>query len=394
MANDRLHQLRHLFADTLGIPFTAGNTLESLVNGDQIFPAMLDAVRDANQSVEFLTFVYWTGDVAEAFARAFADAAQRGVEVRVLLDAFGAKTMDDALIDRMQEAGCDVAWFRPLSRLKVWQNDHRTHRKVLVVDNEVAFTGGVGIAEEWEGDAHDPTEWRDTHFRVTGPAVAGMRSAFLGNWLEADQSLPDDTTAFAPDHFEAHQLDPDTTRGLVQTVRSTASVKWSDVFLLQRLAIGAAQQKLHITTAYFVPHADTVRLLADAARRGVDVHILMPGPHTDERLCHLAGQDTFQTLLDAGVHLHVFQPTMIHAKIITVDGLLALIGSANFNQRSAQKDDEFCLTVLDPPLVDELDQHFAHDLTRAQRVDAADWNDRSWWQRTKEKLVRPLRGEL
>ena len=389
---DRLHELRRVFADTLGVPFTAGNRIEPLVNGDQIFPAMLEAIDQARHTVEFLTFVYWTGDVAQRFAHAFSQAAGRGVTVRILLDAFGCKTMDDSLIDQMQDAGCHVVWFRPLARFKLWNDDHRTHRKVLVVDNQTAFTGGVGIAAEWEGDARDPGEWRDTHFRLTGPAVAGVRSAFLGNWLEADQPLPD--------HPEARDADADNTPvhqacgGLVQTVRSTASIKWSDAYLLQHLAIRSARQTLHITTAYFVPHQNHVDLLGDAARRGVDVHILMPGPHTDERLCRLAGEDTYRPLLDAGVHLHVYQPTMIHAKIITVDRQLALLGSANFNQRSAQKDDEVCLTVLDPPLVQTLDDHFRHDLTRAEPIDPTRWKKRSAWQRAKETLTRPLRNEL
>ena len=391
---DRLHQLRRTFADALGIPFTAGNRVEPLVNGDRIFPAMLEAIDAAQHTVEFLTFVYWTGDIAERFAAALSAAAERGVTVRILLDAFGCQTMDDALTDQMRDAGCRVVWFRPLARLKLWNDDHRTHRKVLVVDHRVAFTGGVGIAAEWEGDARDENEWRDTHFRVTGPAVAGVRSAFLGNWLEADQPLPEDAVDQGSDADDAREPAPRATGGLVQTVRSTASIKWSDAYLLQRLAIRAARQTLHITTAYFVPHADLVDLLAEAAGRGVDVHILMPGPHTDERLCRLAGEDAYRPLLDAGVHLHVYQPTMIHAKIITVDAQLALLGSANFNQRSAQKDDEICLTVLDPPLARELDEHFRHDLTRAQPMDLQNWKKRSVWQRAKEKFTRPLRGEL
>ncbi len=392
--SDRIPELRRVFADNLGIPFTSGNRIKALVNGREIFPAMLSAIDQARESVEFLTFVYWTGDVAEQFAEAFSRAARRGVRVRVLLDAFGSKTMDHQLIERMRDAGATVVWFRPLARLKLWKNDHRTHRKVMVVDRQTAFTGGVGIAQEWEGDARNPDEWRDTHFRFTGPAVVGLRSAFLGNWLEADQPLPDD--AFTPHDEGRHSTaDPDdATGGLVQTVRSTASIKWSDAHLLQRLAIRSAQKQLHITTAYFVPHPQIVDLLVDAAGRGVEVHLLMPGPHTDERLCRLAGEDAYQPLLDAGVRLHVYQPTMIHAKIITVDSTLSLLGMRNFNQRSTQKDDEVCLTVLDPPLARTLDQHFAHDLTRAHQPDADTWSSRSLLQRLREKLTRPLRSEL
>lgn len=383
------------FTDAFGIPFTTGNRVEALVNGDAIFPALLDAIEQAEVCVEFLTYVYWTGDIAERFAKSLADAARRGVTVRVLLDAFGCASMDKSLTDEMQAAGVRVAWFRPLRRLKLWKNDHRTHRKVLVVDREIAFTGGVGIAAEWTGDAQDPDHWRDTHFQITGSAVAGLRAAFLGNWVEADQPLPDDIVPHADaDPAPAATTAPPAGDAVVQVVRSTASIRWSDAFLLQQLVIRAAQTKLHITTAYFVPHATSLELLTAAAERGVEVHVLLPGPHTDERLCRLAGQDAYRPLLDAGVRLHAYQPTMLHAKIITADGRLALLGSANFNHRSAQKDDEVCLTVVDQQLVASLDRHFAHDLTRARAIDLDEWKSRGPAQRLKEKLVRPFRREL
>lgn len=381
------------FTDAFGIPFTTGNRVEPLVNGDEIFPALFDAVEQAEECVEFLTFVYWTGEVAQRFAKTLADAARRGVTVRVLLDAFGSSSMDSRLTDDMETAGVEVVWFRPLLRLKFWKNDHRTHRKVLVVDKKTAFTGGVGIAEEWTGNAQDPDHWRDTHFRLTGPAVAGLRAAFLGNWVEAGQSMPDDTVPHAEPDFQPATALPDGDTA-IQVVRSTASIRWSDAFLLQQLAIRTAQTKLHITTAYFVPHEQTIQLLVDAAQRGIDVHVLMPGPHTDERLCRLAGQDTYRPLLDGGVKLHIYQPTMLHAKTITADGRLALLGSANFNQRSAQKDDEVCLTVVDEHLVAQLDQHFAQDLTRSKSIDLDTWHSRSTLQRVKEKFVRPFRREL
>ena len=398
-AEASIDELRRDFTHTMGVPFTAGNQLEPLLNGDQIFPAMLEAIEQAQHTIEFLTFVYWTGDIAETFAHALSDAAKRGVEVRVLLDAFGAAAMDHQLIDEMEEAGADVVWFRPMRRLKFWMVDHRTHRKVLICDGKVGFTGGVGIAAEWEGDARDENEWRDTHFRITGPALAGLRSAFLGNWVEADQPLPDDTTPDDQTHPEAAEHDAapaaaDVETGLVQVIRSTASIKWSDAYLLHRLVLRAARQKINITTAYFVPHPTTVELLCDTAERGVEIHILLPGPHTDEKLCRLAGEDAYQPLLDAGISIHVFQPTMLHAKIITVDGKLAVLGSANFNQRSMQKDDEICLTVLDQPLVKQLDDHFDHDLTRAEPIDLAQWRKRSVWQRAKESAVRLVRPEL
>jgi cardiolipin synthase len=394
-----IQRLRYAFEATLGIPFTSGNRIEPLVNGDEIFPAMLEAIEQAEQTIDFLTFVYWTGDIAERFAEAFAQAAERGCEVKVLLDAFGARPMDRTLIDRMTEAGCSISWFRPLRRLKFWKIDHRTHRKVLICDQRVGFTGGVGIAEEWEGDAGRPEDWRDTHFRITGPAVLGLRSGFLGNWVEAGNNLPSidvpgSEGGEAGDDAEDKAGDDGPGEALVQTVRSTASIKWADAFLLMRLAIRQARSKLKITTAYFVPHEHAVELLCDAAERGVDVEILLPGPHTDERLCRLAGQDRYAPLLEAGGKIYQFQPTMLHAKVLTVDGVLALIGSANFNHRSIQKDDELSLTVLDTDLVEQLDKHFELDRDRSKPIDPQAWQDRGLWQRSKETATRLIRGEL
>ncbi len=397
--SDLTRRLRYAFEATLGIPFTSGNRVEPLVNGDAIFPAMLEAIENAEQTVDFLTFVYWTGDIAERFADALSAAARRGATVRVLLDAYGARPMKLELHEAMREAGCEVCWFRPMARLKFWEMDHRTHRKVLICDQRVGFTGGVGIAREWEGDAAGPGDWRDTHFRITGPAVLGLRSAFIGNWVEAGNPLPDIDVPDSEGGESEHDKDDTGGTGgpgdaLVQTVRSTASIKWADAFLLMRLAIRQARERLHITTAYFVPDDIVVDLLCDAARRGVDVAVIVPGPYTDQRMCRLAGQDRYQPLLDAGVRLHQFQPTMIHAKIITVDSTLIMIGSANFNSRSIQKDDEVCLTVLDPGLASTLDGHFDHDLSRSEAVDPARWESRGLWQRIKEKSTGLIRGEL
>ena len=398
-AADTSRRLRYAFEATLGIPFTEGNRVEALRNGEEIFPAMLEAIDKAEHTVDFLTFVYWTGDIAQRFAAALSAAAGRGVKVKVLLDSYGAKPMDHQLLDEMRSAGCTVCWFRPMARIKFWQMDHRTHRKVLIADQRVGFTGGVGIAAEWEGDARNPDEWRDTHFRITGPAVLGLRSAFIGNWTEAGNPLPD--VSVPGSEGGSAEGDPDDRGGgdgpgdaLVQTVRSTASIKWADAFLLMRLAIHEARERLRITTAYFVPDDIAVDLLCEAAGRGVDVQVIVPGPHTDERLCRLAGEEKYQPLLDAGVRLYHFQPAMIHAKVITVDRTLSLIGSANFNSRSIQKDDEVCLSVLDPRLTKTLDEHFDHDRSRSEAINPAQWRDRGIWQRTKEKLTRLVRGEL
>eukprot|EP00579_Thalassiosira_antarctica_P024091 CAMPEP_0201983240 /NCGR_PEP_ID=MMETSP0904-20121228/79643_1 /ASSEMBLY_ACC=CAM_ASM_000553 /TAXON_ID=420261 /ORGANISM="Thalassiosira antarctica, Strain CCMP982" /LENGTH=206 /DNA_ID=CAMNT_0048536305 /DNA_START=19 /DNA_END=635 /DNA_ORIENTATION=- len=174
---------------TIGVPFTEGNSVNILKNGNEIFPAMLKAISEAQETISFLTFVYWQGDIADEFAEFFSKKAKEGVQVKVLLDSYGAFPMRKELVDFMKESGVEVVWFRPLSRWKIWKMDNRTHRKVLICDGKIAFTGGVGIAEEWNGNAGNKNEWRDTHFKVEGPAVEGIKAAFIENWIEAGNEL-------------------------------------------------------------------------------------------------------------------------------------------------------------------------------------------------------------
>src|SRR5680860_2815 len=221
-------QYRHVLENALGVPFTEHNKVEVLVNGDEIFPAMLKAINNAERQIDFLTFVYWTGEAAENFAHALAKKAKEGLKVRVILDCYGAAFMGDGLADLMIEAGVDVTWFRPMAQWKIWKSDNRTHRKVLICDGKEAFTGGVGIAEEWEGDARDPSEWRETHFKIQGKAVSGLQAAFMENWVESQGFLP-----IEPD-WENDPIEPSSENNnvLIQVIRTSASVRWSDIVML------------------------------------------------------------------------------------------------------------------------------------------------------------------
>ena len=368
----------------LGIPFTGGNSVRVLRNGVEIFPAMLAAIRGARQSIEFLTFVYWTGDIAVKFATALAERASAGVSVRIILDAIGAAPMDRSLVRLMQNAGVRIVWFRKPFRWKLWQIDHRTHRKVLVVDGRIGFTGGVGIAEEWEGDARNHCEWRDTHFEVRGPAVHGLRGAFIDNWVEADQPLGPVEVATPEEHGSA----------LVQVMKGSAAVNWSAIATLFHTLLTMARHRLRIATAYFVPDGMMVRLLVQAARRGVDVEILIPGPHMDERLAELAQEHTYIPMIEAGVRIFTFQPSMMHAKILTVDGRLAAVGSANFNQRSMSKDDELAMLVMDPGVLATLDRQFDEDLERSLELDAGRLRHRGPLRKLESRFVSLFRNEM
>ena len=382
----RTARIRRRLERLIGIAATEGNALVPLRNGDEIFAGMLGAIRAAEHTVDMMTFVYWKGDIAREFAQALAERARAGVRVRLLLDGFGSRLIEAEQLEAMERAGVSVAWFRRPIRLSPLKQNHRCHRKVLVVDEEVAFTGGVGIAEEWCGDARNPNEWRDTHVEVRGPAVDGIAAAFAQNWAECHDDLFDER-----DRFIEHPRQGD---AIVQVVRGSASIGWQDMQTLIRVMIESAEERFRLATAYFSPDAYFIELLCAAARRGVEVEIVLPGPHTDKRVCQLAGQHFYEDLLACGVKIHQYQPTMMHAKVITVDRIAALIGSTNYNRRSLDHDEEVMLAVLDPVFTAKLDEHFEADVEASDLIRPGRWKRRSALQRARELAVQPIRRFL
>ncbi|MFM9588230.1 phospholipase D-like domain-containing protein [Streptomyces scabiei] len=382
----RVTRIRRRLERLIGVAATEGNALTALRNGDEIFAAMLTAIHRAEHTVDMMTFVYWRGDIARAFAEALAERARAGVRVRLLLDGFGSRLIETEQLETMERAGVQVAWFRKPLYLSPLKQNHRCHRKVLVVDEEIAFTGGVGIAQEWCGDARDETEWRDTHVEVRGPAVDGVAAAFAQNWAECHDELFDER-----DRFIEHRPQGD---AIVQVVRGSASIGWQDMQTLIRVMLESAEERFRLATAYFSPDVYFVGLLCAAARRGVRVEILLPGPHTDKRVCQLAGQHHYEELVACGVKIYQYQPTMMHAKVITVDGVAALIGSTNFNRRSLDHDEEIMLAVLDDAFTSTLDDHFDADVQVSEPVRAGRWKRRSVVQRAREMAVQPIRRFL
>ncbi|MGH2899445.1 MAG: phospholipase D-like domain-containing protein, partial [Solirubrobacteraceae bacterium] len=295
--------------------------------------------------------------------------------------------MDRALIRAMEQGGVTFAYFRPPKPYAVRRLNNRTHRKLLIVDGEVGMTGGVGIADQWTGDAQDPDHWRDTHVRVRGPVVRGLQGAFAENWLEATGDV-----LVGESYLPA--LEPVSDAGAMQVVRSTAEVGDTNVEALYFLAIACARERLHLTSAYFAPRPAFVEALTDAAGRGVDVRILVPGPHIDKAVVRQAGRAVYARLLAAGVEVFEFSPTMIHAKTLTIDGAWSSVGSVNFDNRSFQLQDEATLCVCSRDFAGELDAQFERDLERAERIEPARWNRRGPLNRVSEAVTKIARREL
>lgn len=379
-------EMRRRLEALIGAAATEGNELTVLRNGDEIFPAMLDAIASARRTIDFMTYVYWKGEIAEEFAEAFSERARARVRVRVLIDAVGGSKVEKHLVDEMSAAGVDVEWFRKPWLKSPFKQNHRCHRKVLIVDEEIGFTGGVGIAQEWCGDARNEDEWRDTHVRVRGPAVDGLAAGFSQNWAEEGRVMMD-----GHDTFPSHEQGGTST---VQIVRGSASIGWDDMQSLFHIALTSAQERIRIATAYFAPSQDFTDLLCQKARDEVLVQVLLPGPGADKRVCQLASESVYAELVDSGVEVWNFQPTMLHAKVLTIDGILAVVGSSNFNRRSMDHDEEIAMAVLDSDVVKQLDEHYDEDLKRSAEIDLERWRNRSVPQRTVEAAVQPIRRWL
>jgi cardiolipin synthase len=306
----------------------------------------------------------------------------------VLIDAVGGLRMDRGLVRQMEQAGVRVHHFRPPKPYAVRRLPNRTHRKLLVVDGAVGMTGGVGIAEEWTGDAQDPDHWRDTHVRVHGPVVRGLQGAFIENWLEATGQVL---------AGEAHlpELTPLDGGRPMQVMRSSAGVGDSNAEALYFLAIAAAKRSIDLTSAYFAPRPAFTEALARAAsERGVRIRILVPGPHIDKQVVRVAGRSSYAPLLEAGVELFEYQPTMLHAKALAVDGAWASVGSVNFDNRSFQLHDEATLLVQSERFTGELVAAFEGDLERAEPIDPDRWSERGLGERAAQVTSRLGRREL
>lgn len=391
------HEIQHLYPagdpqfarslDTLlGPPSLTGNRVTTLVNGEQIFPAMLDAIRGATRTVTFETFIYWSGSIGKEFAGALIDRARAGVKVHVLLDWVGTGKMDASTLSQMEQAGIQVVKYHPLHWYNLGRLNNRTHRKLLVVDGSTGFTGGVGIADNWLGHAQDPDHWRDSHFRLEGPTVAQMQAAFVDNWIEATGVVLHGNAYFP-------ELKPVGTQR-AQMFKSSANEASESVRLMYLLSIASAEESVRIANAYFVPDTLAVDTLVAARRRGVTVEIIVPGRHIDTALVRKASRSRWEPLLEAGVSIYEYQPTMYHTKVMVVDNLWTSVGSTNFDNRSFRLNDEANLNVLDGEFGREQTRLFEADKAQSKQLTLEWWRSRPWRQRATEWLAGLLRLQL
>ena len=370
----------------LGPPLVEGNRVDTLLNGEQIFGAMLQAIQSARQTITFETYIYWSGSIGRRFAEALAGRARNGVKVHVLLDAVGSQKLDAAALASMREAGVEVEKYHPVKWHTLGKLNNRTHRKLLVVDGRIGFTGGVGIADKWDGNAEDPDHWRDTHFRIEGPAVAQMQAAFMDNWTKVTGKVLHTVEYFPPpQNAGAHYA---------QVFQSSIEGGAESMHLMYLLSIAAARRTIDLSMAYFAPDGIALEVLLAAVQRGVRVRILLPGPHTDAEIVQNASRAKWGRLLAAGGEIYLYQPTMFHCKVLVVDGLWTSVGSTNFDNRSFRLNDEANLNIHDADVASRQIADFNDNLGKARRITYEEWAARPWTEKVRDRVASLLNAQL
>jgi cardiolipin synthase len=370
----------------LGPTSIPGNRFEVLVNGDEIFPSMLAALRGAQKTITFESYIYWSGSIGRDFAEALAERARAGVKVHLLLDWLGSSKLDAAQVALMEGAGVMVRKFHEPAWYHLARMNNRTHRKVLVVDGTVGFTGGVGIADAWAGRAQDPDHWRDTHYRAEGPVVAQIQAVFMDNWIKVTGEVLHGAEYFPP---------------LVKRGESSAQMFSSSpeggsesMQLMYLLAITAATRTIHLSSAYFVPDDLALKALVAAAKRGVRIQIITPGEHMDAETVRKASRARWGDLLEAGVEIFEYQPTMYHCKVMVVDGLWLSVASTNFDNRSFSLNDEANLNITDTTFAARQIEIFELDLARSRAITLDEWRQRPLAEKIVEHTAALLRLQL
>jgi cardiolipin synthase len=379
-------QFRSTTSHLLGPEVVNGNRITTLLNGDQAFPAMLEAIRSAQHSISFEGYIFWSGAVAQRFADAFSERARSGVPTHLVLDWLGSNKMDPKHLEQMRQAGVEIVRYRPLRWYSLDRVNKRTHRKILVVDGKIGFVGGIGIADSYAGKAQDKDHWRDAQYRFEGPVVAQLQSDFLDNWIKTGGILLD-----GPEYFpRLDSVGPQ----MAQAFRNSPGEGVETLRLLYLLAISSATKKILIANPYFVPNSLMVKMLVDARHRGVDVEIIVPGPILDAQVVRRASRAKWGPLLEAGVRIFEYQPTFYHNKLMVVDDCWVSVGSTNFDNRSFRLNDEANVNIFDRGFAQEQARIFAEDRSRSKPVSLEEWRHRPVTERLEELVGRMVRHQL
>jgi cardiolipin synthase len=367
-------------------PIVGGNRADILLNGEQIFPAMLEAIRGAQYTITYAQYFYEDGPISRDLAEAMAERCRAGVGVNVLLDAFGTLSMPKEYSDAMSRSGCHVAWFRPLTQYIFHRYSNRNHRRILVIDGRVGFTGGSGVSRKWMGNGRTEHHWRDTDIRIQGPAVEYLQAAFVENWLEATGVV------LGGEPYFPRPIPPggDVYAQVVKSSPAAGSFAMYTTFLL---AVNSAQRSIHITNPYFVIDQRMREALIAARRRNVRVMVLVPGA-IDHNIVRQASRRQFGDLLRAGIQIYEYAPALLHSKTMIIDGVWATVGSTNLDNRSFAVNDELNVIVYNRDVAQRLEAAFTDDLTRSRRITFEEWKKRGITAKLLETLALPIRDLL
>ena len=371
----------------LGAEFTSGNSVQVLVNGDQFYPVMLEAIRDAKRTITLETYIWESGEVSDRFIAALTERARAGVKVHVLGDGNGLKNLTDEDQRRLLDAGVQFLFYGREKWYEIKPNiNHRTHRKILIVDGRVGFTGGMCIADKWDGDAASPEFWRETQVRLEGPVVREMQAVFATNWLQTTSHL-----LFGPDYFP--DLSSSTGGVRAQCFQSGPNEAPEHVRISYLLAIAAARKSIQIANAYFVPDDLAVEMLLAARARGVRVEVIVPGVN-DSRLGRAAARSRWGKLLAGGVEFHLYERAMLHTKVMMVDDTFTTIGSANFDNRSFGINDEINVNILDAATARRSREIFAKDIQDSRPLTLAEFENRSVFVKLLDHFCGLFRSQI
>lgn len=369
-----------------GAPVVPGNRLDILNNGDEFYPAMLQDIARAEYSITIEAYIYWAGDIGHAFARALAQRARSGVRVKILLDAFGSSDIGDDIVRQLEEARCQIAWYNPLRWYTLGRLNQRTHRKSLIIDGRVAYTGGAGIADSWLGHAEDADHWRDIQIRLEGPAVTPLQTGFSQNWLETTREL-----ISGPLYYPLHEPAGDVS---ALTIISTPVTGASTARILYYLSIAAARKSILIANPYFVPDSVALDTLIDAKARGVDVRIMVAGRRDHNWLSRNNAVRLYGRLLEAGIDVLEYDLTLLHQKTMVVDDLWSTIGTANFDSRSFAHNEENNVCVHDRRVAQEMVRIFTDDSKHCTAIDYDTWRRRGVFQKAQEFVAALLQEQV